>query len=304
MEKDKDLVEFSAIIPTLNREEILFRTLQSFAKQDCQPKEIIIVDASPSISCKKYVNIEQLKSKIIHVKAIEVGAAKQRNQAIKLSNYDVIGFFDDDILFEADCIKTLWNTLNSDNKCGGVNSVITNQTYHSPGVVSSFFYNLMGADTSQSLAGKCIGPAINFWPDANSEKIISKVDWLFSGCTLYKKLALPSPVFDEHFIGYSLMEDLALSLRVGKNWTLLNNSKARIYHDSQPGNEKDNIAIIAEMDLINRYYIMKNILMKTSVKDKLLLLLQQMFGAVSSKKIFSKHYLGGKYSALKKIRSI
>ena len=298
------LFDLSAIIPTLNRDVILKRTLESFANQSFQPKEIIIIDASLNFDETKYLNIENLKSDILHIRAIEKGGATQRNQGIAIANYPIIGFFDDDILLEADCIKILWDTLHMDRNCGGVNAVITNQTYQPPGKVSSFFYKLMGADIKTSLAGKCIGPAINFWPDANNQGSVNKIDWLFSGCTLYRKEALPSPVFDAHFKGYSLMEDLALSLRVGKNWILLNNSKAKIFHDSQPSDEKDNIAIMAEMDLVNRYYIMKYILMKTTYKDILRLVLQQLFGAITSKNLFSYNYLKGKIVALKKLKSL
>ncbi len=44
-----------------------------------------------------------------------------------------IWFFDDDILFESDCVSRLWRALKSDSRVGGVNAMITNQRYGSPG---------------------------------------------------------------------------------------------------------------------------------------------------------------------------
>jgi len=59
---------------------------------------------------------------------------------------------------------------------------------------------------------------------------------------MYRREAIPSPPFPEHFSGYSMMEDLTLSLVVGRKWKLANARTARIYHDSQPGTHKSNSA--------------------------------------------------------------
>ncbi len=55
------------------------------------------------------------------------------------------------------------------------------------------------------------------------------VEWLNTTCTLYRREALPDPPFLSHFTGYSLMEDLALSLTVGKRWKLANARGLRIF---------------------------------------------------------------------------
>lgn len=299
-----DIVNISVIIPTLNRAHVLNNTIDSISRQNIQPFEIIIIDGSSNFEKLSKSDFIGLRSDIIHHQATELGAAKQRNQGIILARTSIIGFFDDDILLEKDCIANLYTGLQENPSCGGINAVITNQSYHSLGRISKLFYRMMGADTSQSLAGKCIGPAINFLTDSVAKDDFTSVDWLNTGCTLYRKEALPNPVFDKHFTGYSLMEDLALSLRVAKNWKLLNSTNSRIYHDSQPSEGKDNIMINAEMELVNRFYIMKHILNKNNLKDYFQLFLQQLFGGITSKKILSIKYLKGKISALKKIKSI
>ncbi|MDQ8004877.1 MAG: glycosyltransferase [Pedobacter sp.] len=298
------VLNLSIVIPTYNRPEILQKTLQSISLQQHQPYEIIIIDGSKDFEKSTSSMWPNLSSIIVHEKAIELGAAKQRNQGIALANTDIIGFFDDDIILEKDCIKILWDGLQKHQNCGGINAVITNQSYHNLGSISKMFYRLLGGDTSKSLAGKCIGPAICFLPSLETKVEYAEVDWLNLGCTFYRKDALPKPVFDHHFVGYSLMEDLALSLRVGQNWKLITASQAHIYHDSQPSEGKSNIFINSEMELVNRFYIMKHIRNQTGLKDYVKLFLQQLFSAVSSKKILSIKYLKGKYSALKKIQKI
>jgi hypothetical protein len=49
------------------------------------------------------------------------------------------------------------------------------------------------------------------------------------------------------------MENLALSLTVGKRWKLANARTVRIYYNSQPGTQKSAPRVLAEMQLVNRY---------------------------------------------------
>jgi hypothetical protein len=78
------------------------------------------------------------------------------------------------------------------------------------------------------------------------------------------------------------MEDVALSLTVGKQWQLANARTARIFHDSQPAAYKDNQAAMAKMELINRHFIMSRILGRTTVVDYAKLALLEAFGVVTS----------------------
>jgi glycosyltransferase involved in cell wall biosynthesis len=303
MIKIKELLNISVIIPTYNRQEVLIRTLKSISNQDYLPAEIIIIDASEALTnLPTPINI-QVASKIIHVPAQVKGAASQRNQGIELASHAIIGFFDDDILLEDQCLHWLYQGIVENTNCGGVSALITNQSYHSLGMFSRLFYRLLGADTSKSLAGKCIGPAVTFLPENNPQlPNYVEMQWLNAGCTLYRRKALPNPVFDTHFTGYSLMEDLALSLRVRKKWILLNATKSKIFHDSQFNFEKNSILINSEMELVNRYYIMKYLLNKDSMRDRFQLILQQVFNAIASRQILIPDYWKGKIEAFKKIK--
>lgn len=42
--------------------------------------------------------------------------------------HEVVGFFDDDIIFEPHCVARLWRALRSDSGLGGVNAMITEQS--------------------------------------------------------------------------------------------------------------------------------------------------------------------------------
>lgn len=280
-----EVLPLSIVIPTRNRSAVLRRTLESLATQSAQPVELIIVDASGDTStCALCLNesIAGLASLLRWHRAEVAGAASQRNQGVHLCSESVIGFFDDDILFEPDCMARLWRALLSDSSIGGVNAMITNQRYQRPGRISRFVFRLMADRAESSYAGRVLGPAVNLLPEDRDElPEVVPVEWLNTTCTLYQRCALPEPAFPNHFRGYSIMEDLTLSLMVAKRWKLANARTARIYHDSQPASHKSDAARLAEMQLVNRHYVMKEILARNRLRDYFKLILFELFSVTS-----------------------
>jgi GT2 family glycosyltransferase len=265
---------------------VLRRALESLAAQSAQPAEVILVDASDDASTRSFcvdAPIPGLRSAVSWQAAQVLGGASQRNQGVRACSHPVIGFMDDDILFEPMCFARLWDALNSDGSFGGVNAMITNQRYQPPGWISRLVFRLMAGGAQASYAGRVLGPAVNLLPeDRDDLPEVVPVEWLNLGCTLYRRQALPDPPFPSHFSGYSLMEDLALSLTVGKSWKLANARTARIYHDSQQGTHKSDPALLAEMHLVNRHFVMTRILGRDRFSDYLKLVLFEFFSLASS----------------------
>jgi glycosyltransferase involved in cell wall biosynthesis len=275
----------SAIIPTANRAGVLQATFTSIANQNVQPAEIIVIDASDDDHTQRVcaARFEKLESNIIYLKATKKGAAIQRNQGMSVAKHGFILFCDDDILLEPFCIDRLWNGIKSEENIGGVNAMVTNQQYHTPGKLTRTMYQLMYGEKLATYAGKCIGPAWNLLPEDNdSLPELVPVEWLNTTCTIYRKQSLPNPVFPEVFTGYSLMEDLTLSLIVARNYKLYNARTARIFHDSQPGAHKNNTFEQARMELLNRYYVMQHVLHRGGFKNYAKLTLLQFFGILTS----------------------
>lgn len=156
--------------------------------------------------------------------------------------------------------------------------MITNQKYLPPGRMSRRLFEILSGKKQASFAGQCIGPALNLLPEDRDElPEIVPVEWLNSTCVLYRREALPEPLFPNNFKGYSLMEDVTLSLMVGKKWELCNARTARIYHDSQPGDHKNSQRVLSQMELVNRYFVMTEILERRQFSDYLKLGLLQLF---------------------------
>jgi glycosyltransferase involved in cell wall biosynthesis len=299
----------SALIPTRHRPDAFSRTLHSLAQQSAQPMEMIVVDGSEDYRTQNLCDqlIPGLVTEIKYYRAIELGAATQRNQAILHAKQPVIWLMDDDILLEPDCLARLWSALQSDPQMGGVNAMITNQRYLTPGRISRTLFQFLHGSTEKSYAGKCIGPAVNLLPEDDPQlPEIVPVEWLNTTCVLYRREALPQPLFGSLFVGYSLMEDVTLSLTVGRQWKLANARTARIYHDSQPGDHKNNEGVLARMELINRHYVMTQILHKQTFQDYVKLMIWQLFEIAALLQTLNgwralPTVLGGKLSALVQI---
>ncbi len=279
------ILPVSAIVPTRNRAMPFARMLHSLAQQSAQPVEMIVVDASTNDDTQHLCQsiILGLATKIRYYRATETGAATQRNQAIAHASQPHILFADDDILFEPDCLLRLWRSLDQNPQLGGVCTLITNCHYSPPGRISRWLFQLLHGQSQESFAGLCIGPALNLLPEDRADlPDVVAVEWMNTTCTLYRREAMPTPAFPTHFTGYSLMEDVTLSLMVGKQWQLANARTAKIFHDSQPGDHKNNPAVLAKMELVNRHYVMTQILERRSLTDHLKLVLLQLFEIAAS----------------------
>jgi len=307
-----ELLPLSAVIPTRNRTRALRRTLQSLAEQSAQPAEILLIDASDDNDTRAAVE-EHGKSvgsgcAVLWRKAAEVGAAAQRNAGMAPARQPFILFCDDDVLLEPECLTRLWTAITNDSGLGGVSAMIVNQRYQQPGRISWLIFTMINGKPAKTFAGKIIGPAVNLLPEDREElPEVVTVDWLNLGCTIYRREALPSPPFESFFAGYSLMEDVVLSLKVaGRGWKLANVRTARIFHDSQPGEHKCDVAGRAEMELINRHYVMTKVLRKHGSLDYLRLAGWELFQlaalsrASSGRKQLWSH-IAGRLRAVRKI---
>ena len=276
-----ELLSLSVVIPTANRAAVLRRTLESLAIQSAQPERILLVDASEDQATRSLcveLPVRGLASKVMWLPAGTRGAASQRNQGVSELDDLVIGFFDDDILFEPDCVARLWRALQSDAALGGVNAMIINQRYEPPGRVSRLMFRCMSGRWEASYAGRVLGPAVNLLPEDHNElPEVVPVQWLNSTCTFYRRAALPNPPFPSHFTGYSIMEDLTLSLTVARQWRLANARTARIFHDSQSGEHKSDAVAMSRMELINRHYVMTDVMGQAGLRDYAKLALWELY---------------------------
>jgi glycosyltransferase involved in cell wall biosynthesis len=265
------LIPVSVVIPTRDRPTPLRRATESLLASTVVPAEFVIVDASASLEANAALRSRFAAPdapRLVVERATRVGAAAQRNQAMSIATQPFVLFCDDDIVCEPDCVERLWDAMQADSGIGGANAMIVNQKFVRPGRKLRLLLAMFGEREGESYAGRVVGPAIGFLPrDCDRLPDAVPVQWLNLGCTLYRRSHLPDPPFDTFFDGYSIGEDIALSLRVGAKARLVNVPAARILHDSQPGAHKADAVALARMDLVNRHYIMTEVLGRRSWRD-------------------------------------
>lgn len=283
----------SVVIATRNRPEFLIRTLESIAQQELQPAEVVVIDGSED---EQAMTVDQLKKRNFQFnielhRAETVGAASQRNQGMRIATQPIIGFFDDDIVLRTECIRKMFVALTSDPLVGAVSASIENQNYRRPTPPFKWFLDMIAENPLPTYEGRVIGPALNFLPEYNPDIGTSLVDWLSTTCSLYRREVMPTPAFPAFFTGYSLMEDVVLSLEIGKRCRLLHVHTARIFHDSQPTRQKTDPLLRNRMEVVNRHYVMTTILGKVSFGDYTKLIIwevaQSVFYLINTRKLSS-----------------
>jgi glycosyltransferase involved in cell wall biosynthesis len=284
----KPVVPVSAILPTRQRAPLLKRFLASLHGQSVLPAEIIVCDASDDDATAAVVNeakTEWNDGRISwrYLRAVRVGLAPQRNQAVAAATQTYAWFLDDDVILDPACCEALHRTLDTYADVGGVTATITNQGYTAPGkFVRRLMRWLEHGHERPTYAGACIGPGYTFMPDTSPDIApLSRVEWLIGCCSMYRKSLLPVPAVPDHFEQGALGEDLAASLSVGQRHRLLHVRDARCFHDSQGGSHKSSQHRIADQSLRNRWFIMTQVMGRDTPGDMLDFVVMHLFTLLS-----------------------
>jgi len=97
----KTVPKVAVIIPTADRYELLQRAIESILRQTAPADEIIIVDNGISA-----VTVTSKDSRINYVRtAPRIGPGRSRNIGVQQSKSDLVGFLDDDDLWDAGYIE-------------------------------------------------------------------------------------------------------------------------------------------------------------------------------------------------------
>lgn len=248
--------------------------------QDVAVAEWIFCDSSENDHTRQLV--ETRGSPAHHIRATVAGAAPQRNEGVGLAKQPFILFMDDDITLEPGCLRHLWQVMHSFRPlAAGVTATIINEAYVPPGKWTRKVLQWLDEGRERSsYAGACVGPGWTFWPEDNPQAAneTATVEWLGTGCVLYRRDAMPTPPFPSRFTGASLCEDLALSLIAAKNGPLLQSRRARFFHWNAGGDHKKNSIEMGDMAFTNRYHVLTQIMGKREPRDLARLLVMLFFG--------------------------
>jgi len=274
---------YSVVIATFERAEELRGTLLSLARQTRPPEQTIVIDASRDEKTRDLAGTFGQDLPLVYERATVASAAQQRNQGALLATAPLISFMDDDIVLAPGTCAALCEVFDRDEKgeVGGVAARITGMRHTVPKGLLWWYYRLQAGYADRTYGGQLFGPAINCLPSYSEESgDLIPAHWLNSTCVLYRRALFLSEKFPE-FAGYSFMEDVHLSARIGKTHKLYFHASASCEHHDAPSTWKRDAKAMARMRIQNQRLVAREILQFSGPLFELKLLLHRLFATVS-----------------------
>ena len=208
------------VVATKDRPAELERLLLSVAGQERKPDEIIVVDGSAASAAAVLARPGLSVLSLRYARCLPPSAARQRNRGIALvrSDIDLIGFLDDDAVLAPGAMARMMDFWDSAGpEIGGAQFNMTN---HPPvfaaGLKRLPFVAALGLYSGKPGAVLPSGFQVMVGPVTKT----TFVRWLGSGASIWRRQVFADEAFDEWFEGYSYLEDLDFSFRVGRRFRL------------------------------------------------------------------------------------
>jgi len=252
--------DISVVIPTYNRPQYLERNLSNLLKIKTLPYEILVVDQSEKdLSkkvCEKYKKKLKVPLKYLFSKVPSTSRAKNMGLKNADKRTKIVLFLDDDAYLLPNYLDKILEIYNNYPDAAGVKSFDFDKY--------KWYKNLSALKKTSFLIGQSIkkilllgnqienGFIINS-PYGNSSPLfinkIEKAMWFPGTDQSFKKEVLQKISFDDHLIGWSLVEDIDITYRMSKaGYSLYETPFARLVHD-HPASE------LAINQIIKRSYI-------------------------------------------------
>jgi len=246
--------EISFVVATKDRPEELIRMWRSLRSQSRVPDEVIIVDSSARPST--LVGPQAAPPVLRYIRTVVASATRQRNLGLDAvgPDTDLIGFLDDDVVLEEGAVEEMLRFFETAD--AGVGGAAFNMANHPPldwpVLKRSRLAEALGLYARRGGAVTASGFQTMIGPLARTEW----ADWLPSGASVWRKDVLRDCRFDEWFGGYSYLEDLDFSYRVGKSYKLAVVAGARYFHLQAPGGRGGGYAF-GLREVLNRVHFVK-----------------------------------------------
>ena len=257
----------SLIICTKNREDDLYRAIESVNQQNLKPDELIIVDAGDNTGLEKLIKYKVNKNiNSIYISSAP-GLTRQRNIGIRNSTGDIISFIDDDVVLDPNYIQIINKTFAEDLKgiIGAVSGKITNIKERGSLIldiklIKNAIHGLISKVFLLPSAGNGKFKSSGFPSHPHLLEDKSLIECLSGCCMSFRAEIFKKVLFDESFITYSYMEDDDISLKVLKlGYRICFIPDAQLIHNVSQ-KSRTNKYDISLMLIQNSYYLLKKYL--------------------------------------------
>lgn len=230
---ERALPRIAFVVPTKDRPAELRRMLASLAEQDVQPAQVVVVDATREGNDGIEQEFPGLTLRRIAFQG-RPSAAGQRNAGAAAvdPSTDLICFIDDDTVVCPGSLRAMlefW--AGADPAVGGASFNVVNEIDRRPALVKrSALVEWLGLYSREP--GR-VAPS-GWHSPAGVVKEDLEVEWLTSCAVVWRRALFADATFDEFFEGYSYLEDLEFSYRLGRDHGLVVVADAELHHHPSP----------------------------------------------------------------------
>jgi len=272
---------YSVVIATYERSEELRTALASIAAQTRPPAAVVVVDSS--VDDKTLAVVQEAPLPVRYERAKKPSSAVQRNQGAALVTTPLVAFVDDDVFIAPDSFEKICGVLEADTegKIGGIAARIDGMQHSVPHGLLRCYYRLQAGYPHPTYGGKLFGAAINCLPTyTEAAGDLIPADWLNSTCVFYRTPLYAREKFPE-FEGYSFLEDVHLSARIGRTHQLYFHRTATFEHRDAPSTFKRNARELARMRVRHQRVVAHDIVGLREPALTCKLLLHRLFASVN-----------------------
>jgi len=247
-------LKLTFVVATRDRPEELRRMWRSLCRQTRPPDEVVVVDAGAGPSPLE--GLDPAAFPATHIRAERPSSAGQRNAGLDAVSpgTDLVGFLDDDAVLEEGAVEEMirfWEGAD-----GAVGGAAFNLVNHPPLDLASLKHTRLAESLGfYSKRPGTVAPS-GFQTMIGFVERTTWTDWLPSGASVWRREVLRHHRFDEWFDGYSYLEDLDFSYRVGKSFKLAVVAGARYSHLQAPGGRGGGYAF-GLREVLNRIHFVK-----------------------------------------------
>jgi GT2 family glycosyltransferase len=242
--------QLALVVPTKDRPQEVRRLLASVRSQSIVPARLVIVDAGDGTLASVADEFGDLD--VHYVRAERPGLTRQKNAGIERveDGAELIGFIDDDIVFEPGAMEAMlefWRAAAPD--VGGASFNIVNvaaaRSRLVPRLMRLFRMSANGY-------GRVLPSGFNT-PITNTPTT-QFTEWLNGGSTVWRREIFREHRFGEWFPGSGLCEDVWFSLRVHPEHRLAVVAAARVRHQ-EVGRTTSSDFRQGRAQVVNRLYV-------------------------------------------------
>jgi glucosyl-dolichyl phosphate glucuronosyltransferase len=249
-------LSISVIVPTMNRPQELMEFVQTLCSQSRLPEELVLVDAGSVEDLEATVREGLSKSPIkLKYSRSEAGTSLQRNVAMEMASGDIFFFFDDDVLLEPNYIeKTLpCFELPFDPPVGGVLGSF-NSPYQMNRWLQAYSRLFRLTYRTDAAAAKVMASGAVRWL-IRPDKVVP-IPVCSGGRVAFRRECFENEKWDTFLPGYTMSEDVEISYRIAKNWTLVQTPEALLFHRKTDTSRDSQKELIARL-VFSRFYFFK-----------------------------------------------